>query len=289
MSPSEPSRRRVDAALLRSWPLPAPGTSKKSRGDVVVVGGAARSPGGALLAGRAALRVGAGRLTLAIASSVAVEVAVAFPECGVVPLRETGRARIRGSALAAAASDVRQADAVLLGPGLDDIGETREMLGKLTRLVTRESTVVLDAFALGALSGRRVPTRNTILTPNKDEAALLLGRRLRDDQSDIVEIARRYRAVVTCHNVVAAPDGRVFLVEGGGPGLGTSGSGDALAGAIAGLAARGCAPEQAAVWGTFLHQAAGASLARSIAPLGFLASEIVDRFPYELAVVERTP
>jgi hydroxyethylthiazole kinase-like uncharacterized protein yjeF len=288
MSPSESTPRRVDATLLRDWPLPEPGGSKKSRGDVVVIGGAPRSPGGALLAGRAALRVGAGRLTLAIASSVAAEAAVAFPECGVVPLRETGRARIRGSALAAAAPDVRGADAVLLGPGLDDIGETRRMLRKLSGLTGRESTVVLDAFALGALSGRRVPTRNTILTPNKEEAALLLGRRLRDDQADIAEIARRYRAVVTCHNVVAAPDGRMFLVEGGGPGLGTSGSGDALAGAIAGLAARGCTPVQAAVWGTFLHMAAGAELARSVAPLGFLASEIVDRLPYELAAVEHS-
>lgn len=276
--------------MLRSWPLPEPGGSKRSRGDVVVVGGAARSPGAALLAGRAALRVGAGRLTLAIGSSTAAETAVAFPECGVVPLNENRRGSIRGAALDAAASDVRAADAVLLGPGLDDIDETRKMLRKLDAVMGRESTVVLDAFALGALAGRRVRGRRLrILTPNKQEAALLLGRRLRDERADIAEIAQRYRAVVTCHDVVADPDGTLFLVEEGGPGLGTSGSGDALAGAIAGLAARGCTPAQAAVWGTFLHSAAGVSLSRTVAPLGFLATEIVDRLPHELVAIEGAP
>jgi len=281
---------KVDLTLLRAWPLPEPGGSKRSRGEVVVVGGAGRSPGAALLAGRAALRVGAGRLTLAGGESTAAEVAVALPECGVVPLSEGRGGSVRGRSIAAAAADLRSADAVLLGPGLDDIRETASILRRLRAVAGRDTTVVLDAYALGALAGspNRGRSRRRILTPNSEEAAVLLGRRLRDERADLLEIARRYRAVVSCHGVVADPDGRLYLLDDGGPGLGTSGSGDALAGAIAGLAARGCTPAQAAVWGTYLHMAAGVSLARTIAPLGFLASEIVDRLPRELDAVEQS-
>ncbi|MFF1877228.1 NAD(P)H-hydrate dehydratase [Leifsonia sp. NPDC058230] len=278
----------VDAALLRGWPLPEPGSSKRERGDVLVVGGAARSPGAAQLAGLAALRVGAGRLTLAVGSSVASSVAVAVPECGVVPLEETTDGGILGRSLLRVARELKTAGSVLVGPGLDDVREARRLLRRLPALVPPDITVVLDAFALGALAGRpglgRV--RRRILTPNTDEAALLLGRDIRDLDRDVLSIARRYSAVVSCHGRVAAPNGRLLLVRDGGPGLGTSGSGDALAGAIAGLAARGCEPLQAAAWGTFLHAAAGESLAREVAPLGFLAGEIVQRLPFELAAVE---
>jgi ADP-dependent NAD(P)H-hydrate dehydratase len=293
-SRTEPTgRTTVDAGILRGCPLPEPGGSKRTRGDVVVVGGAARSPGAAQLAGLAALRVGAGRLTLAVGESVASAVAVAVPECGVAPLAETTRGHIRGRSLRDAASDLAGADAVLVGPGLDDIGETRRMLRALPPLTSPEATVVLDAFALGALAGSprlaRVPRR--ILTPNLEEAELLLGRPLRDEDADrdrdVTAIAHRYDAVVSCFGCIADPTGRVFHVREGGPGLGTSGSGDALAGAIAGLAARGCEPLQAAVWGTYLHSAAGETLARDVAPLGFLAREIVARLPLELAAVQR--
>jgi NAD(P)H-hydrate repair Nnr-like enzyme with NAD(P)H-hydrate dehydratase domain len=161
------------------------------------------------------------------------------------------------------------------------------MLRRLDAIAGRDVTIVLDAYALGALVANRGRVRHQrrILTPNREEAAILLGRPLRDDPADLLAIARRYRSVVTCHTVIAGPDGRVFHLEDECAGLGTSGSGDALAGAISGLAARGCSPMQAAVWGTFLHMAAGSALARDVAPLGFLAGEIVDRLPREMKAV----
>lgn len=285
-----PAPERVTPQLLRVWPLPEPGASKKARGDVLVVGGSLRSPGAAVLAGRAALRVGAGRLTLAVGAGVAAVAAVSVPESGVVPLAQARDGRVRASGLRAAKGDLRSADAVLVGPGLDHAGETADMLRLIARSVGRDTTLVLDAYALGALAGSpRLAGRGPrVLTPNREEARRLLGRTLRTDageQEDVLAIARRYGAVVTCYGLIASPDGRLLRVADGGPGLGTSGSGDALAGAIAGLAARGCPPLQAAVWGTYLHAAAGESLAERIAPLGFLASEIVDRLPHELAAL----
>ena len=279
----------VTPSLLRDWPLPEAGDSKYGRGQVLVVGGAQRSPGAAMLSGLAALRVGAGRLTLAVASSVATAVAVAVPECGVVPLEETPGGAVSGSSLGAAEHDLSGADAVLVGPGLDDPDELERMLGDLISLAGPEVVVVLDAFALG--TAPRVPALvdafggRLVLTPNKDEAARLLERDLGDLSDDVAEIARRFRAVVTCYDVIAAPDGRLWRTGTGGGGLATSGSGDVLAGAITGLCARGASPEQAAVWATHAHAAAGDRLAVPVGPLGFLASELLGELPRVLVEI----
>lgn len=279
--------RPVTPELLRGWPLPEATGSKRSRGSVLVVGGASRSPGAAMLAGRAALRVGAGRLTLAVGASVATAVAVAVPESGVVPLAETRDGHVRGSAVGSASDDLASADAVLLGPGLDDATETARMIPRAARAAGHDTVLVLDAFALGALAGRpRLAGRGPrILTPNQAEAARLLGRDLRSLDEDTLAIARRYDAVVSCFGRIASPAGDLFALDDDDHGLGTSGSGDAQSGAIAGLAARGADPLQAAVWGTYLHTAAGAGLAAELAPVGYLASELVDRLPRELAAL----
>ncbi|MBW8871375.1 MAG: NAD(P)H-hydrate dehydratase, partial [Leifsonia sp.] len=188
-----PTAVPVTPELLRGWPLPEPSGSKRSRGQVMVVGGALRSPGAALLAGRAALRVGAGRLTLAVGASVAAQVAVALPESGVVPLAETASGSVRGSGIRDAADDLAGADAVLLGPGLDDADETAKMLPRAARSAGRDTVLVLDAYALGALAGhpRLAGTGPRILTPNTEEASRLLGREARNLDADAVELAHR--------------------------------------------------------------------------------------------------
>ena len=85
---------------------------------------------------------------------------------------------------------------------------------------------------------------------------------------------------------VASPEGEVWVVDTGGPGLGVSGSGDVKSGIITGLCARGCPPEQAAVWGTYLHGRAGDRLAASVGRLGFLARELLREVPSALAELE---
>ena len=122
-----------------------------------------------------------------------------------------------------------------------------------------------------------------ILNPNEEEAAILLGRDPGEDRAaDLLEIARRFEAVVNCYGVVATPDGGTWDVPAGGPGLGTSGSGDVLAGAIAGFAARGVEPARAAVWGSWAHARAGDRLTER-AGIGFLAREL----PAELTLAVR--
>ena len=281
----------VTPELLRGWPLPDGGDSKLSRGKVVVVGGSRRAPGAAMLAGRAALRVGAGRLTLALPAGVAVSVAVAVPEAGVVGLDETGDGEILGTAevLTAVADDLGTADAILIGPGLADAEQTASLLAAIGGLLPARAVVVLDAFALGVLgtdpSLRDALPENLILTPNQVEAGYLLGRDAETTAADAAEIATRFRAVVSYVGQIAAPDGRAWRLGTGTSGLGTSGSGDVLAGAIAGLCARGVEPARAAVWGSHAHAVAGDRLAVAIGPLGYLASELLAELPRVLVEI----
>jgi len=282
------STERVTTRSLRRWPLPPPGESKYSRGDVVVIGGAAGSPGAAILAGRAALRAGAGRLRLAVAESVAAAVAAAVPEAAVVALAEDGAGHVAGGLLAGQAEALGGADAVLVGPGLDDLDQAEQLLLALPSVLPPEAVVVIDAFALGALPqhpARFGDARAVILTPNKEEAAILLGREVRDLVADVGEIAERYRAVVSCYGVVAA-GGTSWRLRPGPAGLGTSGSGDVASGIVTGLAARHAEPAQAAVWGARLHNAAGERAAEQFGPLGYLASDLLAEIPRELAAIE---
>lgn len=259
---------------LAAWPLPPPGESKYSRGRVAVLGGSPTAPGAVALAGLSALRVGAGRLTLVVPPPVALHLAVAVPEAGVlsfdggVPFSQ------------AVVDEIENADAVLIGPGLADADTTERLLRAALAAMPRTTPLVLDAFALGVLPALRddgaLTGRPLVLTPNRQEAAILLGREAGELGDDIPEIAAGYGAVVSCFGVVAPPSGRAWLIDAGGPGLATSGSGDTLAGAILGLAGRGCELDQAAAWGTYLHATAGERLAARIGPVGFLAREIVD-------------
>jgi hydroxyethylthiazole kinase-like uncharacterized protein yjeF len=274
----------VDDELLRRWPLPEPGESKYSRGDVLVVGGSATTPGAAMLAGLAALRAGAGRLTLAVAEPVAVAVAVAVPEAAVVALPE-------GPPGARLEDLVNGVDAVLIGPGLDDLDRTTALMSALLPRIPEPVAVCLDAYALavlaesGGLGGRRF--ERLVLTPNKEEARVLLGDEFDDLGAAVRELAVRYAAAVTCYEMLADRTGRVWRGRPGSAGLGTSGSGDVLAGLVAGLLARGAAAEQAAVWGSYVHTTAGERRAARTGRLGYLARELLDEIPGVIHEIER--
>jgi hydroxyethylthiazole kinase-like uncharacterized protein yjeF len=279
----------ITPRLLQDWPLPAPsGSGKSSRGDVWVIGGARGTPGAAMLAGTAALRVGAGRLTLAVAESVAVAVAVAIPECGIHPLPETSGGSVRGVVTGELADGVASCNAVLVGSGLDDPGNTAALIESLLPAVGDRTTVVLDAYALGVLHEVAGVTDRwagrLVLTPNTDELERLLeAPGSVDGTGDLVgavrQAADRYGAVVTCHNVIADPGGRLWQAEPNCVGLGTSGSGDVLGGVVLGLLGRGADPAQAACWATYLHLMAGHRSTARFGTVGFLAGDLLTELP----------
>jgi ADP-dependent NAD(P)H-hydrate dehydratase len=280
----------VTPALLRDWPLPEAGNSKYDRGRILVVGGAAQTPGAAQLAGLAALRVGAGHLTMAVAASAAIALAVAVPEAGVVGLPENERGSVLGNDLGAIADDLQSADAVIVGPGLDDAEQATILVRRLLPNLNDQAWLVLDAYALSALSeladAIEPVAGRIVLTPNGREAEILLGRELQNPRVDVPKIAERYAAVVSCQGIIADTAGAVWQVSAGHDGLATSGSGDVLAGALGGLLGRHAEGAQSAVWATYAHAAAGDRLAARVGRLGFLAREILDELPGILVELE---
>lgn len=263
----------LSPALLQRWPLPQAqdGDDKHDRGTALVVGGDVGTPGAVLLAGLAALRVGAGRLQLATVRETAVALAVAVPEALVVgrPAEELGQV------------EVEDADGVLVGPGLMDVHHAGRVLESLVPRLGGAAMVV-DALALHALSSSTKLPERCILTPNLGELAALDGGG--DDSTDkqARRVAERTGAVVATQDWVASPGGDLWRNEAGSVGLATSGSGDVLAGAALGLLCRGADPDQAACWATYVHSAAGQRLAAENGRTGYLARELIDALPQEL-------
>lgn len=301
---SEPRSRRVTPAVLRRMPLPQPGAGgdKDARGRVLIVGGAREMPGAIILAATAALRAGAGKLQVATAQSIAPFVALALPEARVFGLPESGPAGdMDKSAADEIAERAQKNDAVLLGPGMvaEDAAATFAIrLAARLSEVGDETTLVLDATALSALKNNPVALHGlngrAILTPHAGEAAQMLGKGKAKITAQAAETARRaardLRAVFALkgrETFIAGPDpaGALYRNEAGNVGLATSGSGDTLAGIVAGLAARGASPLQAAVWGVYLHASAGDRMAQQVGPLGFLARELLGEVPRLMAAI----
>jgi ADP-dependent NAD(P)H-hydrate dehydratase len=283
--PNRVEEQVITPRLLREWPLPDPQGDKESRGTVLVIGGSRFNPGAVLLGGVAALRAGAGRLQLAVDRETATPLSIAVPEAKVVGLPPKD-AVLPGELLELA----RDADVLAIGPGLDDIDETTRLMRELLDVAGKEASVVLDAYALGALSkdpgmlGSRSP--RVVLTPNATEAAHLLGHDPGDDLAEAARaVAEQYQVVVSLRSHIAAPDGRCWSEESGHAGLGTSGSGDVLAGIIAGLLGRGAEPAQAACWGAHAHAVSGQRLTARFGRTGFLARELVDEVSVTIATV----
>lgn len=289
---------QVTPNLLRAWPLPEPSGTKYSRGQSTVVGGDRATPGAAMLAGQAALRVGAGRLSLAVAASVAPHVAVAVPECGTVELDDDAAGQVTGDGAGEAlAHDVGRSDAVLVGPGLGSAAGAARLLGEIVDVLPEDAPdlpLVLDAYGatvLAQLGEERVARLRgrLVLTPNQGELPYLLGKggsgstEIDDDEvlDATMRVARRFDAVVGCANWVVEGDA-VWQMTTGDTGLGTSGSGDVTAGAVVGLLSRGAGLAQALCWGKYLHASAGDALAAEFGRVGFLASEIPPRLPRAL-------
>ncbi|MGY1519646.1 NAD(P)H-hydrate dehydratase [Luteimonas sp. A482] len=283
-----PRPKPLTAALLRSWPLPSrrDGGGKEERGRVLVVGGQRDLAGAVRLAGEAALRAGAGKLQLAVAGSAAPALAIAVPEARVLGLPEAADGSIAsgGRHLPAA---VTHTDALVLGPGVESGTAMRALAARL--LSRLPGTAVLDAGAidLQLLRGwHRLRERPpAIITPHHGEMASLLGCDAADVAAHAAALAaafsRDWDLVVVLKSAdtwIADPSGGLWLHRNGPPGLGTSGSGDVLAGLIGGLCARGATPAQAACWGVWLHARAAARLEGGGA-MGLLAREIAVGVP----------
>jgi ADP-dependent NAD(P)H-hydrate dehydratase len=228
----------LDDAALRGWPLPAPSSGAGMTGHVLLLAGARPMPDPAMLAGSAALRAGAGQLTVASAAD----------------LDRLDLATDQVSALLIGASLRGEADGAAL---------VRALLARLAGVST-----VLDGCAIDMLLGQDQTgggavlrfAQNVIITTQAGELARLCGLGQGQFEADparhVASAAQAWNAVVVLQgqrSLVGAPDGGMWQHDGGELGLAVPGAGEVLAGIIAGLAARGAPPAQAACWGVALH------------------------------------
>jgi len=281
----------LNAGLLREFPLPqvTDDSSKEDRGRLLVIAGSRELAGAALLAGRAALRAGAGKLQIGTAESIAAPLAVAMPEARVIGHAETDEGCIAEDGIPPLIRWARQAQAVAVGCGMQSGPPLERFLSALLRSGA-SCPLVLDAAVLDCLAALQDEVcawpGGTILLPHSREMARLLDRELEEVETDpaaaVRQAAQRFNAVALikgAFSYVAEPGGRTFRMEGGGVGLATSGSGDVLSGIVGGLCARGAEPLTAMLWGIWLHAEAGRILTERVGRIGFLARELPDLVP----------
>jgi hydroxyethylthiazole kinase-like uncharacterized protein yjeF len=281
----------ITPTALRRMPLPLPdeASDKEARGRVLLIGGGRETPGAVILAGVAALRAGAGKLQVATVAGNAPLIAASIPEARVFALPETKAGSFAKSASAKLEKHLGGAQCVCVGPGLLEDGSVVRFVAETLRCC-RDVHVVVDAGAIACLGGGarllHALEGRAVVTPNAEELADIFGETKDKIESAPLEAARRaardFRAVVVLkgrETFIASPAGEVYVNRAGCVGLATSGSGDVLAGVVAGLIARGTEPLRAAAWGVYLHARAGERLSERVGPLGFLARELPAEIP----------
>ena len=256
-----------DDDIRRALPVRPFNAHKHSVGKIFVLAGSRGLTGAAAMAALSAMKAGAGAVVLATASSVYPILAKKLTEVMVEPLDETEEGTISPEALPRIREHLAWADVAILGPGLSRNDRTRALVLKV--LGEARCGIVLDADGLGALaedpralSHRR--RRDVILTPHTGELSRIIGRTAPEIERERIAIARKTAGDLSvtlvlkgAPTVTAGRGGTVYVNPTGNPGMATAGSGDVLAGVIAGLWAQGMGPDEAAYAGVYLHGLAG--------------------------------
>lgn len=304
------------ADRIRGWLPRRPRSAHKGTfGRALIVAGSVNYIGAAALAGAAAARVGTGLVTMALPLPIQTAVAAHLAEATYLLLPHDLGVIARG-AVEVLQEKMGDYEALLLGPGLTQEKETVAFVhaflgleaterrgrigfvaGEAAEEVERPALppLIVDADGLNALAQAdgwwKVLPPDTILTPHPGEMARLMGgaTTAREVQADREGVAARmagaWNAVVVlkgAFTVVAAPDGRLMVLPFANAGLATAGSGDVLAGAIAGLRAQGLAAFEAAVAGAYLHGLAGELARTDLGEMGLVAGDLLPRLPLAL-------
>ncbi len=279
-------QKSITEDMVRSCFQPRPLDSHKGTfGRVLLVVGRYGMAGAAILATRAALRSGAGLVTVALPNSLYPIVAAAVPEAVFLPLPETAQGGIAPPAVELIERHADKADAVVLGCGLGCDDTVTQLILSLRRRMS--CPLILDADGINAVTPHILVEETAaaplILTPHPGEMARLLDASIDEVQRHREEIARRFAddygvtlVLKGYHTLVAAPSRPLMQNDTGNPGMATGGSGDVLAGLIGGLAAQGMAPYYAALCGVYIHGAAGDRAAARLSQHAMLPSDLLD-------------
>ena len=274
------------APLIPPFPFNA---SKYSRGRILAVCGSRGMTGAAIMSATAALKSGAGWVTVAVPESQRAIVAQAAPELVTIGIAESAN----GSPTLEAWNDIQHefehCTAVVIGCGYQPFEETAELVRRIVAEV--QKPMVIDGGALRSLADglEILNSRNaaTILTPNSGELSALTGTTREEVERDLLaagrSIAMKYPVTVIAKGapeIIVASDGTAYINTTGGPGMGTAGTGDVLAGLTTTmLAHKPDSPANAAIAATYLCGLAGDIAAREMTTHGMSATEIIMRIP----------
>ena len=283
----------IEPRMFRELLAPRPRDGHKGTfGHVLVVGGSRGKTGAPAMSGLAALRAGAGLVTVASAASAIPQIASHAPELMTVPLKETPHGSI---AITANLETLAEGMTVIaMGPGLGREPGISELVH--AAISSFEQPMVLDADALiGEPAGK--PDRIRVLTPHPGEMSRLTGKSTADVQKDRVGTARTFATnrLVTLvlkgeRTLIAFPDGRVWINPTGTPAMGTGGTGDILTGMISGLLAQFPGRhDQAVAAAVYLHGLAGEIGARELGEKCFIASDILKYLPQAMEACAGVP
>ncbi len=287
----------TEKLVAKALPVRPASSHKGTFGHAGIIAGSVGKTGAAALAACAALRIGAGLVTVATPNSVNDVLEAKLLEAMTLPLPETKARTLARSGLDRIAAFIQARTAVAIGPGLSTHPETVELVHSLMKHLDRPA--VLDADALNALASRaalltacKIPP---ILTPHPGEMARLeVDATSQSVNADRIGTARRFareRGVFVvlkgARTVIARPDGLVAICPTGNPGMATAGTGDVLTGMLAGLLAQGVPAWEAACAGTYLHGSAGDLAAQQLGEAGMLAGDLIANIPHALQAINR--
>jgi NAD(P)H-hydrate epimerase len=265
---------------------------KGTFGHAGIIAGSVGKTGAAAMAAKAALRVGAGLVTVAVPASVNDILEAKLLEAMTAPMPDTKARTFARTAFERLKTFMNARTAIAIGPGLSTHPETVELVHALVKDLDRPA--VLDADALNALAGRaalltecKIPP---ILTPHPGEMSRLeTGATSQSVNADRIGTAARFareRGVLVvlkgARTVIARPDGAVAICPTGNPGMATAGTGDVLTGMLVGLLAQGLAPWEAACVATYLHGFAGDLASAVSGQAGMLAGDVIEQIPHAL-------
>lgn len=267
----------TDMSLVRRIYHPRNRFSHKGHfGHALLIAGSYGKIGAAILSARACMRSGAGLLTCHIPQCGYEVLQSAFPEAMI-------RTDYNSSFVTRIDHDLSLYESIGIGPGIGTASETRELLKEL--FTNYHRPVVLDADALNCIAQEKnllnmIPA-NSILTPHPREFERLFGKS--DNDFDLLELgserSKTLRLVIVLkghHTAIFTPAGKTYFNDTGNAGMATAGSGDVLTGILTGLLAQGYSPENAALFGVFLHGLAGDIAAMAGSQEAMMASDIVE-------------
>lgn len=265
-----PAATLLSSQLFQSLLPPRRLNSHKNQfGHVLIIGGGIGMPGAVFIAAQAALRVGAGLVTIAT-----------HPEHAALALSSLPEAMVYGIAdLVALRPLLQKATVCVIGPGLGNDLWAQQLFNLA---IAAQLPMIIDASALGLLATNPQYDDNWVLTPHAGEAASLLDSTIQAIQADrhkaIINLQQRYGGHIVLKGVgslIQSEKGFTYLCRAGNPGMASPGMGDALSGVIAGLIAQGVSLSDAACWGVLMHAQAADLAARQQGERGLLASDLM--------------